>query len=238
MTKMPNEARDKMLYAALCLFSTKGLKETSVLEIVERARVSKTTFYQHFKGKEELLVSLCRQLAEEIIEEIERAIEPEQSITAKAYAGICRYIKICTTRKMASHLLLVSSVGISGAVENIRRDAHQRLARLIFQTVHKAVSTQVSDQEIRIVSQAMIGAINEVVVQSLMESDREIRYEQLARTLNQIVVGSFVNLVSKEKAVAGRRFRDPDHFISKQEWEDEHAEGRPRLQPGGNLGKY
>ncbi|WP_375162190.1 TetR family transcriptional regulator [Fictibacillus sp. WQ 8-8] len=34
-----------MLYAALHLFTSKGFKETSVLEIVETARVSKTTFY-------------------------------------------------------------------------------------------------------------------------------------------------------------------------------------------------
>ncbi|WP_244527525.1 TetR/AcrR family transcriptional regulator [Lihuaxuella thermophila] len=201
MTNMPKEARDKMLYAALHLFTTKGFKETSILEIVEQARVSKTTFYQYFKSKEELLVSLFQQLAEEIIKAVESAVQQEKKVTYKAYAGIRRYIEICVDRSTVAQLLLVESVGVSQAVEKVRREAHRRLADLIYQIVKNVIPASVSTEEVRIVSQAMVGAINEVVVQNLFESGQDVQIDGLARLLNRIVVGSYVNLSLKDSKV-------------------------------------
>jgi len=194
LTNMPQEARDKLLYAALHLFTEKGFKETSILEIVEQARVSKTTFYHFFHSKEELLVCLCKLLTEEIIEEVEKAVEPEQKMAYKAYVGIRRYMEICVTRSTVTKLLLVESVGVSQAVEKVRSESHRRFAELIYQTVQSAIPESVSDEEIRIVSQAMVGAINEVVVQNLAELGEEVEFDRLARLLNRIVVGAYVNL--------------------------------------------
>ena len=61
--EMPKEAKDKILYAGLSLFTSTGFKNTSVLDIVEMARVSKTTFYQHFTSKENLMAGLFEVLA-------------------------------------------------------------------------------------------------------------------------------------------------------------------------------
>lgn len=201
VTEMPKEARDKMLYAALHLFTTKGFKETSILEIVEQARVSKTTFYQYFKSKEELLVSLFQQLAEEMIEAVENAVQQEKKVTYKAYAGIRRYIEICVDRSPVAQLLLVESVGVSQAVEKVRREALRRLADLIYQIVKNAIPDSVPAEEVRVVSQAMVGAINEVVVQNLFESGQDIHIDRLARLLNRIVVGAYVNLSLKDSKV-------------------------------------
>lgn len=198
VSKMPIEARDKMLYAALHLFTSKGFKETSILEIVEQARVSKTTFYHYFKTKEELLFKLCKQLAEEIIEEVEKAIQPEKKVTYKAYAGIRRYIEICVTRPTVANLLLVESVGVSKEVEKVRREAHRRFADLIYLTVQSQIEALIPDEDVRVVSQAMVGAINEVVVQNLFESGEDVNLDSLARLLNWIVVGAFVNLALRE----------------------------------------
>jgi AcrR family transcriptional regulator len=201
VTEMPKEARDKMLYAALHLFTTKGFKETSILEIVEQARVSKTTFYQYFKSKEELLVSLFQQLAEEVIEAVKNAVQQEKKVTYKAYAGIRRYIEICVDRSPVAQLLLVESVGVSQAVEKVRREAHRRLADLIYQIVKNTIPASVPAEEVLVVSQAMVGAINEVVVQNLFESGQDIHIDRLARLLNRIVVGAYVNLSLKDSKV-------------------------------------
>ncbi|MGG1573885.1 TetR/AcrR family transcriptional regulator [Fictibacillus sp. NRS-1165] len=194
VTEMPTEARDKMLYAALHLFTSKGFKETSVLEIVEKARVSKTTFYQTYGSKEEMLAALCRQLAEEIIEDVEETVKREDKISEKAYVGIRRYIEICETWKTAAKLLLIDSVGVSQTVEKVRREAYHRFAVLLYQTVQGAMPASVPDQEVVVVSQAMVGAINEVVIQNLFESESTMDLDRIARLLNRIVVGAYVNL--------------------------------------------
>ncbi|MCK6255609.1 TetR/AcrR family transcriptional regulator [Fictibacillus sp. KIGAM418] len=194
VTEMPTEARDKMLYAALQLYTVKGYKETSVLEIVELARVSKTTFYQSFGSKEELLAALCTQLAEEIIADVDAAVQREEKISEKAYAGIRRYIEICEMKSSAAKLLLIDSVGVSLTVENVRREAYRRFASLLYNTVQGTMPASVPDQEVLVVSQAMVGAVNEVVIQTLFESDIELDLDRLARLLNRIVVGAYVNL--------------------------------------------
>ncbi|WP_449536660.1 TetR/AcrR family transcriptional regulator [Ferdinandcohnia sp. Marseille-Q9671] len=99
VTEMPTEAKEKLLFAGLILFTEYGYQKTSVLEIVEMARVSKTTFYQHFKSKEDIMVALFECLGEEMIQEVKRAISNEDRISYKAFAGISRYIQICFENK-------------------------------------------------------------------------------------------------------------------------------------------
>jgi AcrR family transcriptional regulator len=193
VTKMPTEAKDKLLYAALQLFTTKGFKETSILEVVEQARVSKTTFYRFFRSKEELLVCLFELLANEVLKEVEEAVRQEEQIAYKGYAGIRRYIEICVNRSTVAKLLLVESVGVSKAVERMRRTAHLRFADLIDRIVQEILPPAKQNQDARIISQAMVGAINEVVMQNLFQSDEKIDTDHLARLLNRIMVSSYVN---------------------------------------------
>jgi AcrR family transcriptional regulator len=195
ITEMPSDAKEKVFYAGLKLFTEEGFKNTSVLDIVELARVSKTTFYQNFSSKEDLMVSLFDELAREIIEEVRVAFEQEERFAYKAYAGIRRYVEICFIDAKAANLLLLESVGISQEVEEVRRAAYRQLADLVYQTVHDQLPKSVSEKDMRIVSQAMIGAINEVIIQNFNKADlTNDDFDYLARLLNRIIIGAFVNL--------------------------------------------
>src|SRR5512147_2450404 len=65
-------ARERLVVAAVELFSEQGYDETTVAQIAERAGVTKSTFFRHFPDKRELLVAgqetLSRLLAEGIAE--------------------------------------------------------------------------------------------------------------------------------------------------------------------------
>ncbi|SDC17241.1 transcriptional regulator, TetR family [Melghirimyces thermohalophilus] len=194
MKQLPEHAREKLLFAAMTLFaSPKGFKETSILDVVEVARVSKTTFYNFFHSKEELLSTLFEQLADEFLQEVEKAILKEKRVAYKGYAGIRRYMELCKQHKPITQVLLVASVGVSEEVEEVRRKAHNRFAAVIYETVRGVLPETVSEQEMKMASQAMVGAINEVIIQHLMVSD-EAEVEPVARLLNRITVGSFTSL--------------------------------------------
>lgn len=195
LTEMPKEAKEKLLYAGLKLFTKEGYQKTSVLEIVEMARVSKTTFYQHFKSKEEIMVALFEVLAHEIIGEVKKSISKENRITYKAFAGIHRYIEICFEYQDVAKVVLVESVGVSRNVEKARQKAHEEFAVMIFQTVQAELPSTVSEKGMKIVSQAMVGAINEVVMQNFFVTENErVDFEEISRLLNRIVISAFVNL--------------------------------------------
>lgn len=192
--ELPDHAREKILFSAMHLFVSKGYRGTSILDVVERAHVSKTTFYHFFRSKEELLAQLFGQLADEFLQEVEEAICGERRVAYKAYAGIRRYMELCNSQRPIAQVLLITSVGISPKVEAFRRKAHHRFAGMIHETARSILGEGVSDSEMEIVSQAMVGAINEVVIQRLMNAEEVVEVEPVARLLNRIAVGSFTTL--------------------------------------------
>ncbi|MEH7224371.1 TetR/AcrR family transcriptional regulator [Bacillus sp. JJ1566] len=199
ITEMPIEAREKLLYAGLRLFTEAGYQKTSVLEIVEMARVSKTTYYQHFNSKEELMVALFEQLGDEMAEEVRHAIIQEERMSYKAFAGINRYIQVCFENKHVAQILLVESVGVSRNVELVRKRSHQVFANIILQTVETELPITVTQKEMKIVAQAMVGAINEVIMQFFFDSkEKNLHFEEISRLLNRIVISAFVNLGVQE----------------------------------------
>lgn len=70
MARWEPGARERLVLAAVDLFSEQGYDDTTVTQIAERAGVTKSTFFRHFPDKRELLVAgqetLSRLLAEGI----------------------------------------------------------------------------------------------------------------------------------------------------------------------------
>jgi AcrR family transcriptional regulator len=56
------ETVNRIIDAAICLFSEKGYEATTVAEITEMAGVAKGTFFNYFKAKEELLIKFQKSL--------------------------------------------------------------------------------------------------------------------------------------------------------------------------------
>ena len=70
MTRWQPGARERLVVAAVNLFSEQGYDATTVAQIAERAGVTRSTFFRHFSDKREVLVAgqeaLSRLLAEGI----------------------------------------------------------------------------------------------------------------------------------------------------------------------------
>lgn len=55
MPRWEPDARERLVLAALDLFTEKGYDDTTVAEIAERAGLTKSTFFRHFSDKREVL---------------------------------------------------------------------------------------------------------------------------------------------------------------------------------------
>ena len=60
------QSRKAIVSSAIKLFSKKGLKDTSIADIMKEAQLGIGTFYNYFKSKDELLRSLLNQIALDI----------------------------------------------------------------------------------------------------------------------------------------------------------------------------
>ena len=70
MARWEPDARQRLVRAALDLFTEQGYDNTTVAQIAERAGLTKSTFFRHFPDKREVLVAgqdtLCRLFADGI----------------------------------------------------------------------------------------------------------------------------------------------------------------------------
>src|SRR5215208_6918737 len=58
---MPQETRDRILFAAMTLFATKGYNSTSVAAILGTAGVNAGSLYHFFPGKQDVLLAVLDQ---------------------------------------------------------------------------------------------------------------------------------------------------------------------------------
>ena len=72
-----SNSKDRILEAALKLFSEQGFNGTSVKEIAQEADVSKALIYYNFESKEAILLDLLKSFKEEFIQVFKRIYEKD-----------------------------------------------------------------------------------------------------------------------------------------------------------------
>lgn len=74
------QTREKILAAALEVFSSRGFHGATVDEVAERAGLGKGTVYRHFSSKRELFSELIRSKVAELGEAVTGAIDPRADV--------------------------------------------------------------------------------------------------------------------------------------------------------------
>jgi AcrR family transcriptional regulator len=91
-----SEPRDRLLRTASALFYAEGIRSVGVDRVVSAASVTRSTFYRHFPGKEDLVAAYLQatdQLVREHLEGVRAAGSPAdrlRAIVAAMGAEVCR----------------------------------------------------------------------------------------------------------------------------------------------------
>lgn len=79
-----SKPRERILSTTLLLFHKQGFNSTGINQIIEEAKVSKASFYQHFKSKDELCIEFLNRRHDYWVSELEKFISgassPEEKI--------------------------------------------------------------------------------------------------------------------------------------------------------------
>ncbi|MBO2448554.1 TetR/AcrR family transcriptional regulator [Actinomadura barringtoniae] len=113
-------ARERLVMAAVDLFTEQGYDATTVAQIAERAGVTKSTFFRHFPDKRELLVAGQETLSRLLVEGIAEAPGDATPLDAVA-AGLERASTAMgpATRELAPRL----RAAVAASAELQERDA-------------------------------------------------------------------------------------------------------------------
>lgn len=76
--------RERILSTSMLLFHRQGYNRTGINQIIEEAKVSKASFYQHFKSKDDLCIEFLNKRYDYWVSELEKFISeaktPEEKI--------------------------------------------------------------------------------------------------------------------------------------------------------------
>ena len=120
MARWEPGARDRLVVAAVDLFTEQGYDATTVAEIAERAGVTKSTFFRHFPDKRELLVAGQDMLGRLLAEGIAEAPEGAGPLAAVA-AGLERASSAMGPQNRELGARLKAAIAASGELQE--RDA-------------------------------------------------------------------------------------------------------------------
>ena len=158
--------RSRLVEAALDSFWESGYAGTSIEQLCARAGVSTRNFYEHFAGREQLLIALHDELNARALEAVAQAVaaaDPED-FRATAHAGVRAYFDVMTSDPRWARIAVVDSVGVSPTTERHRQEAIARFAQLIqVQADRLAAAGLAPARDFQLTSVALVGAVNGLI---------------------------------------------------------------------------
>jgi AcrR family transcriptional regulator len=141
----------------------KGYRNTTVADIVRRARTSRRTFYEHFTDKEECFIALLTAANAEMIQQISAAVDQTAPWTTQVRQAVEAWIA-CAESEPALMLSWIRDVPSLG-------DAARRLQREMMEAFITVIQTFCDTDEWRT---AGAGPVSRQVVIMLLGGLREL----------------------------------------------------------------
>ncbi len=125
--------REKIVYAAMKLFSVKGYESTSLTDVLDAAGTSKGGFYNHFKSKDELFYEVLKE-ARKIWREccfhgLDEIEDPAEKLKAFLLNYKDRYLKNSDSFP-GGCIFITFSVGLNGKRPDLTFDITDKFNKL------------------------------------------------------------------------------------------------------------
>lgn len=161
--------RERILDAALDVFSRKGYHEARLDEIVEQSHTSKGSIYFHFPNKEKLFIALVDQFSDLLERRVTEAIAREAEGMGRVRVAIEVVLETFGKYRRPAKILLIQAVGLGTVFEKKRLEVTDRFAHLIQTYLDEAIAindiTPSTRMDTSIIAHAWMGAIYNVVIQ-------------------------------------------------------------------------
>ena len=167
--------RERMLGAIADAVAEKGYGRASVADVIERAGVSRKTFYEHFANKEECFLAAYDAGADLLLSAIDEAVAAElPDWLAATHAGTRAYLETLAANPAFARTFM-QEVLAAGPVALERRTLI--LERFVQQLVTLTAAARASAPELPehppYVYEASVGAVNELVARQLLRDGPE-----------------------------------------------------------------
>jgi AcrR family transcriptional regulator len=171
--------RERILSAVAQTAAQAGYAEMSVEAIIARAGVSRRTFYDHFKNKEDVFLAAYDAVVHQQAKQIRLAYLGQATVRQRLRAGIAAYMEFMANEPEFARLCIVEVLA-AGPRALARRNAAMRMfAGIIEDNIHElAPDCPVA----ALAAETIVGGIHEVVFSRIL-ADRTDELPDLVEDL-------------------------------------------------------
>ncbi|MDK9717377.1 MAG: TetR/AcrR family transcriptional regulator [Trichlorobacter sp.] len=175
----PPNVRQRLLDAALALFSTKGYAATSVRELVEAAGVTKPVLYYYFKNKEGLYLALMGDALGDFFQVAEQARTAPGSVTERICGYCTALLDIFVERLPVARLIYAIFYGPPQGAPHIDFEASfstmlTHMEQLVSEGINTGEFRQVSPPD---AAWAIVALLNTTMEEQLNQT-RQVRVDR------------------------------------------------------------
>ena len=174
-------SRERILAAAIALFSERGFAGTSVADLCERAGVVKTALYWHFESKEGLLDAALARVAEAWIAEIRANVEEVTGIEARLERFMAGLRSLVIERSETLLLILGAVLERAEVNETTRANLHELFLSArsaIAEVVRETLGRDVPDLDLA--ADAALSLVHGIAIAQRLTRDPELLERQFA----------------------------------------------------------
>ncbi len=155
---------ERILEAALDVFSRKGYKDAAVDDIAAASETSKGGVYFHFPNKQAIFLRLLDQMARLLLSRVEQAMAAEPDLTRRGDAALLAALRTFAGHRTLTRLFLVEALGAGREFNARMMTIHAEFAALISRHLNEMVAAGlVAPIDTHIAGIAWFGGVNEVV---------------------------------------------------------------------------
>jgi AcrR family transcriptional regulator len=173
--------RQRLLDGLAASITEAGFRETTVADVVRRARTSRRTFYEHFSGKEECFIALLADANRDMIRQISEAVDPGAPWAKQVRQAIEAWIA-CAESEPAITLSWIRDVPALGATSReLQREAMEGFIamtqRLTDTAEMRAAGISPPSRQLAIM---LLGGLRELIATTVEDGGRASDVTELA----------------------------------------------------------
>jgi AcrR family transcriptional regulator len=157
--------RERILAAVAQAAAGLGYAEMSVETIIARAGVSRRTFYEHFRNKEDAFLAAYDAAVHQQARCIRRAYFRQTTVRERLRAGIRAYMQFMASEPELARMCIVEVLAAGPQAIARRNEAMRMFAEIIEDNIHELIP---GCQRAALTSETIVGGIHEVVFNRIL----------------------------------------------------------------------
>ena len=189
--------RERILAAVADVASAASYAEMTVEDIIVTAGISRRTFYEHYKNKDEAFLAAYDAVTAQLAERVVAAIEAEEGMARRARAGLGAFLDFVASEPAFARLGIVEVLAAGPEAIRRRNDTMRAFAALIESDARELLG---DDAPPELTAETIVGGIYEVVYTRVLKG----QLRDLPSLLPDLTYSALLPYLGPEAAEAER----------------------------------